>query len=402
MPVSFTEEYRPLYFLSALGAGGMAVAFYMYLTFGVPHPGRPVATAPDILQALADGSPVTDAWILTVVAVVLLLALAHLVLLVANITAYRRFATTPAHAELVGSNAQVTLLAIPLTLAMSLNVAFVVAAMTVPGLWSVIEILFPLSMAGFVAIGAYALVQFERYVGRLLVHTGFDMDDSNHFNQILPSFAFIMIAVGFASAGAMSAVAATSVLGLLGFLFFAATSLIWAMVKIPVSFAAMLRSGMAPAAGPTLWMPIPILTLAAIGGLRLAAGASHTVAGQEIEPDLVAMPLLGLLMAQIAIGLFGAAIMRRQHYLADFVRGPKRSIASYGLICPGVAFSVLVMFAVHWGLVATGLVARGSVAHLAILALVLVVQGLTLWTMGTLNSKLLRWGWRTAQLPATA
>jgi DNA-binding transcriptional MerR regulator len=45
--------------------------------------------------------------------------------------------------------------------------------------------------------------------------------------------------------------------------------------------------------------------------------------------------------------------MRRQGYFTRFVLGSERSIASYGLICPGVALSVLAMFFIHWGLIRT-------------------------------------------------
>ena len=37
-------RYSPLYFLAALGAGGLMVTFFMYLMFWVPHPGRPPAS----------------------------------------------------------------------------------------------------------------------------------------------------------------------------------------------------------------------------------------------------------------------------------------------------------------------------------------------------------------------
>ena len=35
------RAYSPLYFLASLGAGGLAVTFFMYLMFWVPHPGQP-------------------------------------------------------------------------------------------------------------------------------------------------------------------------------------------------------------------------------------------------------------------------------------------------------------------------------------------------------------------------
>ena len=38
------EKYTPLYLLASLGAGGMAVAFYLHLMFLTPHPKPPVPT----------------------------------------------------------------------------------------------------------------------------------------------------------------------------------------------------------------------------------------------------------------------------------------------------------------------------------------------------------------------
>jgi hypothetical protein len=36
------RNYSPLYFLASLGAGGLAVTFFMWLMFWVPHPEQPV------------------------------------------------------------------------------------------------------------------------------------------------------------------------------------------------------------------------------------------------------------------------------------------------------------------------------------------------------------------------
>lgn len=38
------ENYSPLYFLSALGAGGLSVTFFMYLVFMTDHAGFPIPT----------------------------------------------------------------------------------------------------------------------------------------------------------------------------------------------------------------------------------------------------------------------------------------------------------------------------------------------------------------------
>ena len=49
------DTYSPLYFLASLGAGGIAVTFFMFLMFWVPHPGRPVPVFEDIAAAFAQG-----------------------------------------------------------------------------------------------------------------------------------------------------------------------------------------------------------------------------------------------------------------------------------------------------------------------------------------------------------
>ena len=42
---TFSQSYRPLYFLSALGMGGLAVSFFMYLMFLTKHPKTPLPTS---------------------------------------------------------------------------------------------------------------------------------------------------------------------------------------------------------------------------------------------------------------------------------------------------------------------------------------------------------------------
>jgi hypothetical protein len=40
-----SDTYSPLYFLAALGAGGLSVTFFMWLMHWLPHPGRSVPTS---------------------------------------------------------------------------------------------------------------------------------------------------------------------------------------------------------------------------------------------------------------------------------------------------------------------------------------------------------------------
>ncbi|MBT8227546.1 MAG: hypothetical protein HKP61_08730 [Dactylosporangium sp.] len=365
------------------------MSFFMYLMFLVKHPATPIPTFDDLAVVYRTGSVSAAAGVTVVLLAIGFFAAQHLRLLVANLSAYRRFLNTPDYQLLRQSNAEVTLMAIPLTLAMTVNIMFILAALSIPGLWGVVEYLFPVALVAMTMIGAYAFAVFGRYLGRILTHRGFDIEDTNHFSQVLPSFAFAMIGVGFAASAAMSTVPATSVIGILGTFLFVAASAAWILVKLPVSFGAMLRNGMSADAGPTLWMGIPIFTLFGIAFVRIAAGISHNLLHTPLPPVLPFIVLGLLIAAQLVMGLFGWAIMRRQGYFASVVFGDRRSIPSYGLICPGVAFSVLAMFFIHWGLVKTHVLTSFSPVHLGLLASVAAVQIATVATMVRLNGKLL-------------
>lgn len=64
-------------------------------------------------------------------------------------------------------------MALPLTLAMSINVMFIFGAVFVPNIWNVIEYMFPFAILAFGAIGFLALKIFSEYFTRIIVN-GFD------------------------------------------------------------------------------------------------------------------------------------------------------------------------------------------------------------------------------------
>ena len=386
----FSVAYRPLYFLAALGMGGLSVSFFVYLMFLVPHAGEPIPNLTHLQTAFATGGALTRVLLAVTLALIGYFAARHVQLLVANLRALRTFQPSADYVAFTNSNAEISLMAVPLTLAMSVNVVLIVGALAVPGMWSAKEYLFPFALLAVTAIAVYSLVVFGRYLTRVLVHRGFDIEDTNHFSQVLPGFTFAMIATGYSSAAAMSTTKPVVVIGLIGTFVFLAAAAAWILVKLPVAFSGMLRHGMAAEAGPTLWMGIPIFTLVGITVLRDTMGIAHNLLHAKVPP-IVWFAVFGLLVAgQVVMGLFGYAIMHRQGYFAIYVNGPGRSIASYGLICPGVAASVLAMFFIHWGLVEPGIVVRDSVGHYALIGVVAAIQFLTVRTLFTLNRKLLQ------------
>ncbi len=163
-PKRAADSYSPLYFLASVGAGGLNVTFFMYLMFWVKHPGKPVPTFEDLAAAWGTGSTALQAGIAVAVIGIAAMAYLNLKYLIWNLKAFSGFRKTEAFAKLKSSNAETTILAMPLALAMAVNGLFIVGLVFVPGLWSIVEYLFPAAMVAFLLIGVQALI----YIGDFL------------------------------------------------------------------------------------------------------------------------------------------------------------------------------------------------------------------------------------------
>ena len=178
-----------------------------------------------------------------------------------NLRAFSIFKKTEAYAVLKTTNAEINLMAVPLTLGMSVNVLFIVGALFVPGLWSVVESIFPFALLAFTAIGIYALKLFAEYFARLIIKGDFDFVNNNNLSQLLSSFAFAMIAVGFAAPGAMSGNITISVIGIFAAILFSTLSGLLLIIKLIIGFKSIFRQGISTENTPSLWVVIPIMTL---------------------------------------------------------------------------------------------------------------------------------------------
>ena len=107
----------------------------MYLLFVVPHPGAPIPTHEHLLSALSGSNVYMSILVVVALTGIAIFYLQNLALLFWNIKQYLSFRRTPTYKTLKNSNAEVQLMAIPLTLAMTVNVSFVAGAVFVPGLW---------------------------------------------------------------------------------------------------------------------------------------------------------------------------------------------------------------------------------------------------------------------------
>jgi hypothetical protein len=367
------DHWSPLYALASLGAGGLTVTFFMMLFFWVPHPGQAVPVFEDIAAALAGASPLFAGTILLAMAGIALFGGWNVWLLVWNLRRVGPFLRSERGAALAGSNAQTQMMAVPLAMAMSVNVGFILGLAFVPGLWSVVEILFPAALVAFALIGVYALRQLGAFLARHFAQGGFDVRANNSFGQMMPAFTLAMVGVGLAAPGAMSATALTAGVSMVLSTFFLTAAVVILIVGLVLGLHAMLEHGAAVEQAPTLLIVIPITTVLGILLLRQDHGL-HVHFESHSSPGDILVMLSRLLSVEVLFGLLGLTALRATGYIRRFVTGGEVSVGAYALICPGVALSVMLHFWINKGLVGAGLIAKFGAAYWALTALALASQ----------------------------
>jgi len=381
-----SDTYSPMYFLASLGAGGLSVTFFMWLMFWVPHPGRTVPVFEDIMAAFQSGTIVQQAMIIGAWIGIAGMVFLNLKSLIWNLNHYAKWKRTDAYVQFCKTNAQSQLMALPLALAMSVNGLFIAGLVFVPGLWGVVETLFPLAAITFVAIGVLAFRLFGHFIARIKVEGGFNFAANNSFGQILPAFAFAMIGVGLAAPAAMSANSTVVGFSVVLSTFFFITSVAIAGIALILGMRSMLDHGTNAETAPTLMILIPLMTILGILMLRQNHGLgtqfeSHT---QDAETFLM---LTKLVAVQVLFGMFGWLILSRHNYGKRFIWGSETSVMSYALVCPGVGFAVLMQFFIHKGLLAVGLVDKFSTGYWALVAIALISQFAMVALVLTLNRR---------------
>jgi len=379
------RPYAPLYFLASLGNGGLAVTFFMYLMFWVPHPGHPVPVYEDIAAAIAAGDLAARAMIIVAALGIAIFSFQNLRRLVWHLRSLSAYRTTPAFEKLTSSNAETQLLALPLALAMSVNVGFILGLVFVPGLWGIVEYLFPAAMVAFGLIGVLALRQIGHFLARILSEGGiFDVTAHNSFAQLMPAFALAMVAVGFAAPAAMSGTTLTVGASLLLSTAFGVTAAVYGVLAAVTALNSMLHYGTAKESGPTLMVIVPILTVLGIMVLRQDHGMHTTFEAHGAAVDTM-MFLAKVLTVQLIFAALGLLVMNRQGYFGTYVWGETRSPGSYALVCPGVALSVMLHFFINKGLVGAGMIEKFGLAYWSFSGLAVALQIATIGLVVVLN-----------------
>lgn len=381
------DRYSPLYFLAALGAGGMAVTFFMIPMFWVPHPTTPIPTFESLAALFATGPLWLQAVTLLALAGVVIFAALHIALLAWNLREMARFRRTEGYRRLLDSNNEVQLMAQPLTLAMTINVGFILGALFVPGLWTVVEYLFPVAITGFIAVGAMAVRILTRMLSGVLVNGHFDCDRNNNLSQMLAIFALAMVAVGLAAPAAMSHVPLTSGIALILSVGVATVATLLAAIKLVLGFRAMMNHGVGRDGSVSLWIVIPILTLLGITVFRLQMALAHNF-GAEISAPGQLVFLTMVLAIQLLFGWLGFVVMRQNGYFQAFLGGSEKAPGTLALVCPGVALVVFAHFFINKGLVPVDLLTPFGPAYFLLYLPVFYLQAKTIAVMMRLLTRL--------------
>lgn len=380
------KKFNPLIFLKSLGAGGLAVSFFMYMMFMTKH-AWPVPTFDTLITYFQTGNIIYMILISLSTIGVIFFLVKHFATLIKELKNYAKFKKTEEFKELKNSNAEVTLMTIPLTLAMSMNVAFIATVLFIPGLWNVIEYIFPVALAMFVLIGVYGLKIYGEYFARIMTKWNFETEENNNLSQMIAAFAFAMIGVGFAGSAAMSEIVSTSVIAMVLSTFFLTITFVLVLIKMLVWFKTMFKKWINIEWSPSLWMIIPILTLFGISLVRQRHWLDHNFNAEiSLMSNLTMVTIIT--SVQLVFGYLGYRVMKMNNYFKDFINGAKNSIWSYALICPWVALTVFGFFFIHKWFVLTGIVDKFSIVYFVMLLPILYVQLITVRTLFRLNRKL--------------
>ncbi|MDD2609858.1 MAG: hypothetical protein PHX60_09225 [Giesbergeria sp.] len=318
----------------------------------------------------------------------LLLAALHFVLLAWNIRQYSADANQQILAALRESSGEIQLMAVPLTLAMTVNVCFILGALFVPGLWAYVEYLFPGALVAFVVIGWHALRIYGRYLARFLVQGGYQASEHNHLSGLIAAFTFSMLSVGFAAPAAMSHIQVVSALAATASIFFFVVTVVITLIVLVSGVSAMMTHGLQAKAAPSLWMLVPILTLLGIEWIRIQHGLAHHFTSPQDSGDIF-YKITAIFTLQLAVMGMGFKVMQLTGYLRSHLGNSGRDPLSFGLICPGVALFVMGMFWWHLAWVQTGVIVKYETAYWIGIGLLACVQVVTLLALLKLSRKLL-------------
>lgn len=385
------NNFSPTYFLSALWAWWLSVSFFMYLMFIIPRDNKEfvIPTFDSISLAWNSG----DLFFKIVIAVAILgiisFWLYHFKLLFFNIKEYFKYKKTKDYSNLLSTTWEISLMSIPLTLAMTVNVLFIAWAVFVPWLWSIVEYLFPFALLAFFLIWILALVIFTKYIQKIFSNSLKDnISENNSFSHFIAVFAFSMVAVWFSASAAMSTTQLTVSLWLI----FSSIYLTIAFINLIIFFVlwivSIAKNWFNKINSPSIWVIIPILTIVWI-----------TIIRQFHWFDLLWLKVSGvmylvltttIIAIQLFFWLLWYNMMKKNWYFNEYISWKEKHAWSFAFICPWVALVVFLFFFINQWLVRVWIIDKYSITYYILTLWAVLLQIKTILVALKLNKKLLK------------
>jgi len=378
------NNFEILHILAALGAAGMTASFFFAVNYMTVHPGQAFIDFNTLMRDHIGQTDMLSLFIQLYILGAVGAATLHFSLLAKWFKGFRIYRQTKEFDELVNSNKEVQLMAVPLTLTMTMNVFFILGALFIPGLFDYItlfgmemQIIDPMFMVAgiyFLWVFTLALKIFSIYFLRL-VDGKLDFIANANLSQMLAIFAFGMIAVGF-GALSISKIPAIALIGTSMAYIVLALTIVLAMLKFTLGMKSIFMHGVGTGASVTLLIPITVFAMIVVGLYRADIGIHHAFAtDKDTVYHLMLFTIGGGL--SILIGIFGIMAMKKKNFFSEMETN-KTDASALALICPGFALEVQLVLWLSIGLVFNGVVIHGSTAYFVLWVPMILLQWLTI------------------------
>lgn len=378
------KKFETLHILAALGAAGMTASFFFLINYMTVHPGKAFIDFDTLMAShIAQIDPLS-LLIQLYIGGVIVAATLHFVLLARWLKGFSVFKQSQAYQNLVNSNSEVQLMAIPLTLAMSMNVLFILGALFIPGLFDQItvfgltmQLIDPLFiMAGlyFTAILTLALKIFGNYFLRL-IDGELDFLQNANLSQLLALFSFGMIGVGFGALGFSNIPTVAFIGTTLAYIVIGLTVML-SLIKFVLGFKSMFEHGVTTNATVTLLVPITVIAMIMIGAFRADIGILHALGGDRNSAYHLSLFTIGLGVS-LLIGIFALTAMRKKGFFTALNQN-KTDAGALVMVCPGFSLEALMVLWLSAGLVHSGIVTHGSTVYFMMWTPMLILQWITI------------------------
>lgn len=382
-----SKKFEILHILAALGAAGMTASFFFVINYMTLHPGKVFIDFDTLMANYIGQVDPLSLLIQLYIGGAVIAATLHFVLLSRWFKGFNIFKKSQAYQELVNSNREVQLMAIPLTLTMTMNVFFILGALFIPGLFEQItvfgltmQLIDPLFMVAglyFAAVFALALKIFSNYFLRL-IDGELDFLQNANLSQLLALFSFGMIGVGFGALGFsnipqiafIGTTLAYTVIGL---------TIMLSLIKFVLGFKAMFEHGVNTSATVTLLIPITVIGMVMVGSYRADIGIMHALGGDRNSTYHLTLFTIGLGVS-LLIGLFGLAAMRRKGFF-EALKKNRTDAGALAIVCPGFALEAQMVLWLSTGLIYSGIITHGSTAYFVMWVPMLVLQWFTIYIL---------------------